>query len=100
MRRKEVKESKILSPMNGREMKKKRGKEMNGEKRNVAQENDDIINLSPLTRIIFPENDDSVLNYICDDGHMVEPDLSLFSAHYNLILYPPYTYLYFIVHRT
>ena len=42
-------------------------------------------NLSPLTRKIFPENDDSVLNYICDDGHMVEPDFYVPIIPYVLI---------------
>lgn len=30
--------------------------------------------LNPLTRSIFPEADDAVLNYLNDDGQMVEPD--------------------------
>lgn len=30
--------------------------------------------LNPLTRAIFPEADDGVLNYLDDDGTMVEPD--------------------------
>ncbi len=30
--------------------------------------------LNPLTRYIFPELDDNVLNYLNDDGTMVEPD--------------------------
>ena len=30
-------------------------------------------NLTPITRFIFPENDDHILNYIQDDGHEVEP---------------------------
>jgi DNA topoisomerase-2 len=30
--------------------------------------------LSPITRLIFPEADDAVLNYLNDDGTMVEPD--------------------------
>ena len=42
-------------------------------------------NLSPLTRIIFPENDDTILNYICDDGHMVEPDFYVPIIPYVLI---------------
>jgi DNA topoisomerase II len=42
-------------------------------------------NLSPLTRIIFPENDDTVLRYICDDGHMVEPDFYVPIIPYVLI---------------
>lgn len=42
-------------------------------------------NLSPLTRTIFPENDDTVLNYICDDGHMVEPDFYVPIIPYVLI---------------
>jgi DNA topoisomerase-2 len=31
-------------------------------------------NLSSITRYIFQENDDAVLNYICDDGRSIEPD--------------------------
>ena len=30
--------------------------------------------LNPLTRAIFPEMDDAILNYLDDDGTMVEPD--------------------------
>ena len=30
-------------------------------------------NLTPITRLIFPEHDDHILNYIEDDGHTVEP---------------------------
>lgn len=30
--------------------------------------------LNPLTRAIFPESDDAVLNYLNDDGTMVEPE--------------------------
>lgn len=30
--------------------------------------------LNPLTRLLFPELDDSILNYLNDDGTMVEPE--------------------------
>lgn len=30
--------------------------------------------LNPLTRFLFPEMDDSILNYLNDDGFMVEPE--------------------------
>ena len=30
--------------------------------------------LNPLTRFIFPEADDSILNYLNDDGTLVEPE--------------------------
>ena len=30
--------------------------------------------LNPLTRFIFPEQDDKILNYVNDDGTMVEPE--------------------------
>jgi DNA topoisomerase-2 len=31
-------------------------------------------NLSPITRFIFKENDDHILNYLSDDGTSIEPD--------------------------
>jgi DNA topoisomerase-2 len=31
-------------------------------------------NLSPITRFIFPERDETILNYLCDDGVSVEPN--------------------------
>jgi len=30
--------------------------------------------LSPLARMLFPEEDDAVLNYLNEDGHSIEPD--------------------------
>ena len=33
--------------------------------------------LNPLTRYIYPENDDKILNYLDDDGTKVEPDFYL-----------------------
>jgi DNA topoisomerase-2 len=34
-------------------------------------------NLSPITRFIFKENDDHILNYLSDDGTSIEPDFYL-----------------------
>ena len=43
----------------------------------AASERYIFTNLSPITRLIFKENDDAILNYISDDGSMVEPDYYL-----------------------
>ena len=41
--------------------------------------------LNPLTRYIFPENDDFVLNYLNDDGTMVEPEYYVPIIPFSLI---------------
>jgi DNA topoisomerase-2 len=43
----------------------------------AASERYIFTNLSPITRLIFKENDDAILNYISDDGSLVEPDYYL-----------------------
>jgi DNA topoisomerase-2 len=34
-------------------------------------------NLCPITRLIFPQVDDNIVNYLDDDGQMIEPDYYL-----------------------
>ena len=41
--------------------------------------------LNPLTRYIFPENDDFVLNYLNDDGTIVEPEYYVPIIPFSLI---------------
>lgn len=60
------------------------GSRLNGGN-DAASERYIYTNLSPLTRTIFPNEDDMVLKYVCDDGHMVEPDFYVPIIPYVLI---------------